>query len=339
MTELIDLEAPYLLFLGNAESNLSAKTAGGVAHWRPERCLAQLRLPEAKADLGLPDMSIAQAAEAGAKTFLIGLAPMGGQLPEAWEALCVEALEAGMDIASGLHSRLGAIPALAEAARRTGKRILDVREPPPDLPCGTGQRRTGKRLLTVGTDCCVGKMFTALAIEAELHKRGAKADFRATGQTGIFIAGSGIAVDAVVSDFLSGSVEVLAPANDADHWDLIEGQGSLFHPAYAAVSLGLLHGAQADALVLCHEAGRTFIDDDEEAGFPLPSLEDAIAANLAAARLTNPGVTVAGIALNTSNLGEADAQSLMQDLTQEHGVPAVDPVRTGVAAIVDRLEP
>lgn len=338
MTELIDLAAPYLLFLGNAESVLSAKTAGGVAHWRPERCLAQLRLPEAKADLGLPDMSVAEAAEAGAKTFVIGLAPMGGRLPETWEALCVEALEAGMDIASGLHSRLGAIPALADTAQRCGRRILDVREPPPDLPCGTGQRRPGKRLLTVGTDCCVGKMFAALAIEAELRKRGVEADFRATGQTGILIAGSGIAVDAVVSDFLSGSVEVLAPANAADHWDLIEGQGSLFHPAYAAVSLGLLHGAQADALVLCHEAGRTYIDDDEAAGFPLPSLEEAITANLAAARLTNPDVSVVGLALNTSNIDEAVAQALLQELSAKHGVPAVDPVRTGVAAIVDRLE-
>jgi len=339
MTELIDLETPYLLFLGEAESLLSAKTAGGVAHWRPERCLAQLRLPGAKADLGLPDMSIADAAAAGAKTFVIGIAPIGGRLPEAWESLCVEALEAGMDIASGLHSRLGAIPALAEAARRSGRRILDVREPPPDLPCGTGERRPGKRLLTVGTDCCVGKMFAALAIEAELRKRGVDADFRATGQTGILIAGSGIAVDAVVADFLSGSVEVLAPANDPEHWDLIEGQGSLFHPAYAGVSLGLLHGAQPDALVLCHEAGRTYIDDDEEAGFPLPSLEHAIAANLEAARLTNPDVAMAGIALNTSNLSDDEAQALLADLSRQHGVPAVDPVRTGVAAIVDRLEP
>jgi uncharacterized NAD-dependent epimerase/dehydratase family protein len=307
MTSMIELKSPYLLFLGDTDSLLSAKTASGIAHWRPERCLGQLRLSSATVDLGLPDMTIGAAREAGAMTLVIGLAPLGGAFPEAW------------------------------TAERGGARVLDVRVPPEDLPCGSGQRRPGKRLLTVGSDCVVGKMFTALAIDRELKQRGEMSDFRATGQTGILIEGSGIAVDAVVSDFLSGAVEVLAPANDPDHWDIIEGQGSLFHPAYAGVSLGLLHGAQADYLVLCHEAGRSYIDGDEHAGFPIPALGRVIATNLDLARLTNPGVKLAGISLNSSSLGEAEAGDIMESLRREFDVPVVDPVRTGVAPIVDRL--
>jgi len=337
MTSLIELKAPYLLFLGDAESNLSAKTASGIAYWRPERSLGQLRLAGAQADIGLPDMTLSAAREAGARTMVVGLAPMGGVFPDAWTALAVEALDAGMDLASGLHSRLADIPEIAAAAGRGTGRVLDVRVPPEGLPCGSGQRRPGKRLLTVGSDCVVGKMFTALAIDRELKRRGEKSDFRATGQTGILIEGSGIAVDAVVSDFLSGAVEVLSPANDPDHWDVIEGQGSLFHPAYAGVSLGLLHGAQPDYLVLCHETGRRYIDDDEQAGIPIPDLGRVIEINLDLARLTNPDVTLAGIALNSSSLGEAEAAEVMENLSGEFDLPVVDPVRTGVAAIVERL--
>ncbi|MEM9146059.1 MAG: DUF1611 domain-containing protein [Pseudomonadota bacterium] len=332
----ISLAKPYLLFLGDAPSVLDAKTAGGIAHWRRGDCAGQLRRPGAGADLGLPDMTIEAAAAAGARTLVIGVAPVGGGLPEAWVGLCTRALEAGLDLAAGLHSRLSDIPAIAETAARAGRRIHDVRVPPPDLPCGTGAARSGRRLLTVGTDCCVGKMFTALAIERELHARGRPTTFRATGQTGILIAGEGMPIDAVVSDFLSGAVEVLTPPADPAHWDVIEGQGSLFHPAYAAVSLGLLHGAQAEALVLCHEAGRTHVDGDYP-GYALPPLAEAIAVNLAAARLTCPAAEVVGLALNTSDLPEAEALALLDRLVGEHGLPAVDPVRTGVAAIVDRL--
>ncbi len=337
MTNLIELRKPYLLFVGTAGRAIDAKTAAGVAHWRPEHCRAQFRLNENAVDLGLPDMTVKDAAAAGCATFVIGLAPVGGNLPDSWISLCVEVLEAGMDIASGLHARVGAIPAIAEAAERSGCRVFDVREPPPDLPCGTGRKRPGKRLLTVGTDCCVGKMFSALAIDVELRRRGVKSTFRATGQTGILIQGSGLAVDAVVSDFLSGSVEVLAPDNDADHWDVIEGQGSLFHPAYAAVSLGLLHGAQADALVLCHELGRTAIDGDYE-DCPIPDLAEVIATNLHLARRTNKNVTLAGLSVNSSNLGEEQAVAAMTELEDALNVPVVDPVRTGVAKLVDQLK-
>lgn len=336
MSNPIELRKPYLLFLGMAKTALDAKTAAGVAYWRPEQCRAQLRLDTRAVDLGLPDMTIKDAAAAGCATFVIGLAPVGGKLPNSWISLCIEVLEAGMDIASGLHARVGAVPAIAEVAARTGRRVFDVREPPPDLPCGTGRKRAGKRLLTVGTDCCVGKMFSALAIDAELRRRGIKSTFRATGQTGILIQGSGVAVDAVVSDFLSGSVEVLAPDNDADHWDVIEGQGSLFHPAYAAVSLGLLHGAQADVLVLCHELGRTDIDGDYD-GYPIPDLQEVIATNLNLARRTNKAVVLAGLSVNSSRVDEKQAMAAMADLEKAHNVPVVDPVRTGVARLVDHL--
>jgi uncharacterized NAD-dependent epimerase/dehydratase family protein len=269
---------------------------------------------------------------------VIGVAPVGGALPAPWVALCVEALERGLGVAAGLHTRLAAIPAIAEAAARTGRPVLDVRVPPEGLPCGTGRPRSGKRLLTVGTDCAVGKMFTALALEREMQARGHAATFRATGQTGIFIAGSGMPVDAVVSDFLSGSVEVLCPAADPAHWDMIEGQGSLFHPAYAAVSLGLLHGAQAHALVLCHEAGRTHIEGGDYDDYALPDFVTAMEVNLAAARLTCPSARMAGIAINTSALGQAEAARLLAETADRHGLPAVDPVRTGVGPIADLLE-
>ncbi|MES1152219.1 MAG: NAD-dependent epimerase/dehydratase family protein, partial [Dongia sp.] len=191
------------------------------------------------------------------------------------------------------------------------------------------------RLLAVGTDCSVGKMYTTLALERELKQRGAKADFRATGQTGIFIAGSGVSIDAVVSDFVSGAVEWLSPANHADHWDLVEGQGSLFHASYAGVSLGLLHGAQPDALVLCHEPTRQHMRGLPH--YPLPALKECMAANLAAAKLTNPKVKFVGASINTRNLSDNEAKDYLAKVEQEIGLPTVDPIRTGVARIVDNL--
>ncbi|MGF1609609.1 MAG: N-acetyltransferase DgcN [Kiloniellales bacterium] len=332
---MIELRRPYLLFLGDVPAPLDGKTATGIAYWRPDWCLGQRRLPGCGADTGLPDMTLQEAAAAGAGTLIVGVAPLGGRFPEAWVGEAVAALEAGLDLAAGLHSRLADIPVIAEAVRRTGRQVFDIRHPSGPLACGVGDKRPGKRLLTVGTDTCVGKMFTALALEREMRARGLKADFRATGQTGIFIAGEGICVDAVVSDFISGAAEALSPANEPDHWDLVEGQGSLFHPAYAGVSLGLLHGAQPDALVLCHEAGRKGIDG--MAHWPLPTLEDCMDLNLRTARLINPAVRVAGIALNTRLLGEAEAGAALRETGARLGLPCVDPVRTGVAPIVDAL--
>jgi uncharacterized NAD-dependent epimerase/dehydratase family protein len=329
------IRTPYLLFLGEAPDALAAKTAAGVAYWRPEVCIGQLRLPGCKADLGLSDMNIEAAAAAGAKTVIVGVANRGGVIAESWIPLLTRALERGLDLAAGLHQRLTEVPALKAAAERHGRTIHDVRHPTREFEVANGKPRSGKRLLTVGTDCSIGKMFTALALERELRRRGVNADFRATGQTGILIAGDGVSIDAVVADFISGAVEWLSPANAPDHWDLIEGQGSLFHASYAGVSLGLLHGAQATALVVCHEPTRTHMRGLP--GYRLPSLHDCIETNLRAARLTSSDVTCVGIAINTSALDASAADSLLKQTADAFGLPCVDPVRTGVGAIADRL--
>lgn len=247
------IEQPYLMFLGDAADQLAAKVANGVRMWRPEWCVGQFRLPGCNADLGLPDMTIEEAAAAGVKTIVVGVANRGGIIPDAWVESLVRGLELGMDVASGLHNKVAEIPAIADAANANGRKLFDVRHPTRSFDVAKGTKRPGKRLLAVGTDCSVGKMFAALAVEREMQARGMKATFRATGQTGIFIAGDGVSVDAVVADFISGATEWLCPPNDDDHWDVVEGQGSLFHASFAGVSMGLLHGSQADALVMCHE--------------------------------------------------------------------------------------
>ena len=330
------IEKPYLLFLGDAPDQLAAKTAAGVAYWRPDDCVGQLRLPGCQADLGLPDLTLATAAECGVRTLIVGVANRGGRFSPQWIDILTQALEAGFDLASGLHNRLGDVAVLASTAERLGRQLIDVRHPAVELDVGNGKKRSGKRLLTVGTDCSVGKMYAALAIEREMQQRGMQADFRATGQTGIFIAGSGISIDAVVADFISGAVESLSPANEPDHWDIIEGQGSLFHASFAGVSLGLLHGAQADALILCHEPSRTHMRGLPD--YALPSLDVCIAANETAARLTNPAARVVGVSINTAALEESAARRLLEETAQRLGLPCTDPVRDGVAALVDALQ-
>lgn len=331
----MELKRPYLLFLGDASDQLAAKTAAGVAHWRPEACVGQLRLPGCKADLGLTDLSIEEAAARGAATVIVGIANRGGVIAESWLPTLTQAMELGMDLASGLHRRLADVPALKSLAQRLGRQLSDVRHPTRDFDVASGKKRRGKRLLTVGTDCSLGKMYTSLAIEREMRGRGLKADFRATGQTGILIAGSGVSVDAVISDFISGATEWLTPENDEDHWDVVEGQGSLFHPSFAGVSLGLLHGAQPDAIVMCHEPTRTHMRGLPH--YPLPSLRACIDANLAAGALTNPAIRCVGISVNTSALDASAADSLLKQTADAFGIPCVDPVRGDVAPIVDRL--
>jgi uncharacterized NAD-dependent epimerase/dehydratase family protein len=332
---LVELRTPYFLFLGDAHDQLAAKTSAGVAYWRPQHCVGQFRLPGCKADLGLTDLTMEEAAKRGAKTVIVGIANRGGVVNESWLPSLSQALELGMDLASGLHRRLVDVPRLKALADRLGRQIADVRHPTQEFDVGSGKKRSGKRLLTVGTDCSIGKMYTSLAIEREMKHRGMNADFRATGQTGILIAGSGVSVDAVISDFISGATEILAPPNTDDHWDIIEGQGSLFHASYAGVSLGLLHGSQADALVMCHEPTRTHMR-----GLPhykLPSLKQCIDTNLAMARLTNPEVRCVGISVNTSALDASAAESFLKQTEDAFGMPCVDPVRGNVGPIVDRL--
>jgi uncharacterized NAD-dependent epimerase/dehydratase family protein len=331
----LNTQPPYLLYIAQATDSISAKTARGIAVWRPELALGQFRSPGSPVDLGLPDMTIAQAAQAGARTMVLGVANAGGVMAASTVADVIVALEAGLDIASGLHQRLKDQPDIARRAAELGRTLWDVRDPPTDMKVGNGTPRAGKRLLTVGTDCSVGKMYTSLAIERALRGRGVTADFRATGQTGILIAGSGVPIDAVVADFISGGVEQLSPAREDGGWDVIEGQGSLFHPSYAGVSLGLLHGAQPDALVLCHEAGRQIMRHMKL--HPVPDLKLCLERNLEAARLTNPDVVPVGVALNTAGLdaqAAADACRAAEDLL---GLPCQDPVRDGVERIIDRL--
>jgi len=326
---------PYILFLGDAPDQLAAKTAQGIAHWRPEWCVGQLRLEGCKADLGLRDMTLDEAADAGARTLVVGVANRGGVLSDSWITVLEAAMILGMDLAAGLHSRLADVPVLQAAAKQHGRQLSDVRHPTESFEVGNGKKRSGKRLLTVGTDCSVGKMYTSLAIEREMRVRGRSADFRATGQTGIFVAGDGVSVDAVVADFISGSVEKISPDNDANHWDIIEGQGSLFHASFAGVSTGLLHGAQADALVLCHEPTRAHMRGLPE--YPIPGLRTCMEANLQVARLTNPKVKFVGVAINTSLMAEDAVSLYLKSIEDELELPAVDPFRDGVAPIVDLI--
>jgi len=331
----VEIKAPYLLFLGDEPEVSHAKTAMGIAHWRPDFCVAQLRLPGSGVDLELPDMSPAEAAEAGAKSLIWGVAGVGGTVPEHWIPSLFAAVEAGLDIVAGTHSPLADIPGLKDAADKAGVSLTDIRKPPADLPVGTGIKRSGLRLLMVGTDCVVGKKFSALAIAQEMTDRGMKADFRATGQTGIMIAGGGMPIDAVVSDFVSGAAEALSPANDDDHWDVIEGQGSLYHPGYAAVTLGLMHGSQPDAFVVCHEAGRTMVEAFP--GFQLPTISELIELTVANGRVTNRNIQCVGISVNTSGLTDKERADYLGKLSAESSLPCVDPIATGVGPLVDHI--
>lgn len=331
----MDIAKPYLLFLGDVGDQLAAKTAHGIVDWRPDWCVGQLRLAGCTADCGLPDLDIAAAARLGARTLVVGVVNPGGVLGPAWVDVLVDALEAGLDLAAGMHTRLAEEPRIARAARDHGRKLHDVRfADGVRLKVGNGRRRSGLRLLTVGTDCSVGKKYTALALARALEERGCDVDFRATGQTGVLISGRGLAVDAVVSDFLSGAAEYLSPAADDSHWDVIEGQGSLLHPSFAGVSLGLLHGSQPDAFVVCHEPTRARMRGVD---YGLPSIAEIIDATTTAGRRTNPAIACAGISLNTSALTEAEARATLEATAREHGLACVDPLRGGVGTIVDGL--
>ncbi|MBC6406404.1 MAG: DUF1611 domain-containing protein [Rhodospirillales bacterium] len=331
----MQLKRPYLLFLGDVPDRLAAKTAQGIKDWRPEHCLGQLRLPGCRADLGIRDMTLEAAVEQGARTLVVGAVNRGGVFAPSWIEAIVKAIGLGMDVATGLHTRLSEVPAIAEAAARQRIELFDLRHPRQRFEVANGARRPGKRALAVGTDCAVGKKYTALALEREMLARGMQATFRATGQTGIFIAGRGVAIDAVVADFISGAVEWLCPANAPDHWDLVEGQGSLFHPSFAGVALGLIHGSQPDALILCHEPTRTHLRGLPH--YPLPGIQPTIDSCLAHARLVNPAAVCVGMSVNTEALADSEAEDYLGGLEQRYGLPAADPIRHGMARLVDAL--
>ena len=292
------IEAPYLIFLGSAHDQLAAKTGQGIVDWRPQNCIGQLRLPECQADLGLPDLSVAEAA------------------------------------AAGEPDRLDSFPEIRDAAARHDRRLVDVRHSTVRFPTGSGRKRSGRRLLTVGTDCSVGKKYAALALEREMRSRGMDAEFRATGQTGILIAGSGVAIDAVTADFISGAAECLTPDAERGHWDVVEGQGSIFHPSFAGVSLGLLHGTQPDAVVVCHEPTRRTM---RNVSTLMPRIGEVIEQTLVHGRTTNPDVVCIGVAVNTAALDEGEARELLTNYAAQLGLPVTDPIRFGAGLLVDEL--
>jgi uncharacterized NAD-dependent epimerase/dehydratase family protein len=326
---------PYLLFLGDAPDPLAAKVAQGIKDWRPDASVGQLRLPGCKADMGLPDMTIEEAVAAGAKTLVVGVANRGGVIAEPWKAVLREALEKGMDLASGLHNLLRDEKDLVAIAEATGRSLHDVRVPEVDYPIANGKKRAGKRCLAVGTDCSVGKMYTALALEKSMTERGMKASFRATGQTGILITGDGVPLDAVIADFMAGAVEWLTPDNDADHWDIIEGQGSLFHASYSGVTLALIHGGQPDALILCHEPTREHMRGLPD--YALPSLEALRDLAEIMGRIVNPACRTIGISVNTAAMSDEEAVDYLKALEDEFKLPAVDPFRHGAGRLADAL--
>ncbi len=329
------IRKPYLLFLGDAPDQLAAKVARGVGDWRPDDVVGQLRLADCQADLDIEDITIAEAVSAGAKTMVIGVANRGGVISETWKPAMRKALEAGMDLASGLHNYLQDEPDLLAVAEACGRQLHDVRKVTQSYPIANGKPRSGKRCLAVGTDVSVGKMYASLALQRELASRNVPATFRATGQTGILIEGEGVPLDAVVADFMAGSIEQLSPANDTDHWDLIEGQGSLFHASYSGVTLALIHGSQPDALILCHEPTRESMRGLP--GYKLPSLDELREVALSMARMVNPRCQVIGISINTSDLSSDEADRYVKETAAVMELPTTDPIRYGVCELADAL--
>ncbi len=331
----MNIQPPYLLFIGDAQDELSIKIGQGIVDWRPELCIGEFRMDDCAVSTGVRCLTIPEAKDFGAATLIVGLSNPGGSLSKRWVPILVDALERGLDVACGLHERLTSIPEIREAATRNNCQLNDVRYSDLKLKTGTGIKRSGKRLLTVGTDCSVGKMYTSLALEKEMHARNIEAEFIATGQSGIFISGKGVAVDCVVADFISGAVEYISPDNEPEHWDIIEGQGSLLHPAFAGVSLGLLHGAQPDALVLCHAENHAHMRGIKSR--KLPDIEETMSVNLQAAKLTNPAAKFVGISVNTSKLSENQGRQVCKKYEDKYQLPCADPFRSGVAPIVENI--
>ncbi len=331
----MSIQSPYLLFIGDVPDALAAKTAQGVVDWRPERCAGQMRMEGCGADLGIPDMTIEEAVSAGAKTFVVGAVNAGGVLKDTWIPEVVKAIEAGMDVASGLHVRLQEVPEVAAAAEKHGAQLHNLRHSDRVYATGKGKPRSGKRLLAVGTDCSVGKKYSALCIERDMKAAGHSAEFCATGQTGLLIADRGVALDAVVADFISGAAEFITPATDENNWQIVEGQGSLFHPSFSGVTLGLLHGSQPDAFVVCHEPTRTTM---RGVPTPLPTIQQVIEATTLMGKLTNPDIRCVGICVNTLALSEDEAKAYLAKTGEEHGLPCVDPLRFGAEEIVAEVE-
>jgi uncharacterized NAD-dependent epimerase/dehydratase family protein len=340
----------FLIIADREFGPLKSKTANSCIRYFPERIVAVL--DRANAGRTVQDVlgfggaipvveDFERGLALGATAVLIGIAPTGGQLPPEWRGWLKTAIARGLEIWSGLHTFIGDDPELGPLARARGVRVLDARKPPSDLGIADGRAAEVSPyvILTVGTDCNVGKMTTQLELRSDLIRRGHRARFVATGQTGIFIEGWGIAVDAVVADFVAGAAErlVLQGAEDADIL-LVEGQGSLIHPGYSGVTLGLLHGTCPDALVLCHQVTRDHIGDyhGREPWVRIPPLSEMIEIYENAAAPIRP-TRVIGIALNTFDLDDDLARAAVRRATQETGLPATDPVRFGVEPLAEAI--
>jgi len=316
------------------------KTARGVIRYAPEKVVAVLDSQRAGESYeGFPIVgSVEEAMAYEPTTALVGVATSGGRFPPEWRELLKSCLRAGLDIENGLHQRVSEDPELLELARASGARLVDLREPPEDLnvPTGANLDAPAGIVLTVGSDCAIGKMTVALELDAEARRRGVRSVFVPTGQTGIAIAGWGIAVDAVVADFIAGAAErlVLEGVERGGELLWIEGQGSLTHPQYSGVTLGLFHGSAPHVLVLCHVPGQDYVN--EEPRFPMPSLSSLVELHERTALIARPA-PVAAIALNTRGMEEEAARSAVASAAEETGLPADDPVRFGAAKLVDAV--
>jgi uncharacterized NAD-dependent epimerase/dehydratase family protein len=329
-----------ILAEGHSDDPHFGKTARGVLRYRPEEVVALLDSQRTDgSEAGVPIVAtVEDALRFEPTTALVGVATQGGRFPPAWRELLKSAIRQGLDLESGLHEFVSDDAELVELARRFEVELRDLRKPPPGLNVPTGENLThpAKVVLTVGSDCAVGKMTVALELDAEARRRGAASEFVPTGQTGIAIAGWGISVDAVVADFLAGAAEQLVLEGVARGGKVlwVEGQGSLLHPAYSGVTLGLVHGSAPHAFVLCHQAGRTVIDGDPR--FPIPSLAELVELHERLALCARPA-RVAAIALNTRDLDDASAREAIAAAEAETGLTADDPMRFGAGRITDAV--
>ncbi|MGZ4318422.1 MAG: DUF1611 domain-containing protein [Gaiellaceae bacterium] len=316
------------------------KTARGVIRYGPDPTVAVLDTTRAGEELaGIPVVAtVEEALPHGPTTALVGVATQGGRFPPEWRELLKSCIAAGLDVENGLHEFLADDPELSELAAANGVELRDLRRPPADLnvPTGDNLALDARIVLTVGSDCAIGKKTVALELDLEARRRGLESVFVPTGQTGIAIAGWGIAIDAVVSDFLAGAAERLVVEGHERGGELlfVEGQGSLSHPAYSGVTLGLIHGSAPHVFVLCHRAGSTEIEGYP--GHPLPSLPELIEVHERIALPLRPA-RVACLALNTAHLGEAEARAAIAEASGETGLPADDPVRFGAGPLLDAV--
>ncbi len=316
------------------------KTARGIIRYGRHPVVAVLDSTRAgETEQGIPIVgSVAEAMELAPTTAVVGVATQGGRFPPRWRDLLKSCIAHGLDVESGLHELIGDDPELSDLARRHGVALRDLRRPPADLgvPTGENLRLPAKIVLTVGSDCAVGKMSVALELDREARARGLRSQFVPTGQTGIAIAGWGIAVDAVVSDFLAGAAERLVAEGVARGGELlfVEGQGALCHPLYSGVTLGLLHGSAPHVLVLCHLAGSSEIEGCP--GHPIPSLTELVDLHERVSLPARPA-RVAAVALNTRLLGLEEARAALAAVEAETGLPADDPVRFGAAKLLEAV--